>query len=78
MTTILTIIGGIVLLLGAVTKIPPALCALIRACIPVATALHELRQAVSRRSNETSEHESLSSPWPTADCSTEVQQPDRP
>jgi hypothetical protein len=47
----LAIIGGTAIILGAATKIPPAICALIRACIPVAVALRDLRHTISRRSN---------------------------
>jgi hypothetical protein len=54
MTTALAIIGGTVLILGAATKIPPAVCALVRACIPVAAALHDLRHAISHRNKEPS------------------------
>jgi hypothetical protein len=52
MTTALAIIGGAVIILGAATKIPPAFCALIRACIPVVIALHDLRHAILHPSNE--------------------------
>jgi hypothetical protein len=55
MTTALAIIGGTAIILGAATKIPPAICALIRACIPLAAALHDLRNAISRSSNETTQ-----------------------
>jgi hypothetical protein len=57
MTTALAIIGGAALILAAVTTIPPAVCALIRACIPVAAALHDLRHAISQGSEETSQHQ---------------------
>jgi hypothetical protein len=52
MTTALAIIGGTAVILGAATKIPPAVCALIRACIPMAAAFHDLRHAIRHRSNE--------------------------
>jgi hypothetical protein len=47
MTVALAIAGGIVVVLAAATKIPPAVGALIRAFIPVVTAVHDLRQAIS-------------------------------
>jgi hypothetical protein len=52
MTTTLAIIGGAVIILGAATKVPLAVCALIRACIPVATAFHDLRRAIFRHDDE--------------------------
>lgn len=52
MTTVLAIIGGIAVILGAATKIPPAVCALIRACIPLVTAIHDLGRAIRHRRNE--------------------------
>lgn len=51
MTTALAIIGGIAVILGAATRIPPAVSAFIRACIPMVTALRELHRAIRRRSN---------------------------
>jgi drug/metabolite transporter (DMT)-like permease len=45
MTITLAIIGGILIVLNAVSRIPLAVSALIRACIPVVTAVHDLRQA---------------------------------
>jgi hypothetical protein len=63
MTTALAIIGATVIILGAATKIPPAISALIRACIPVAIALHDLRHAISHHSNDISrEHDEPQSP----------------
>ena len=50
MTTALAIIGGIAIILGAATKIPLAVCALIRSCIPVVTAIHDLSRAIRPRS----------------------------
>jgi hypothetical protein len=47
MTTALAIIGGIVIILGALAKVPPAASTLIRACIPVVRAVHDLRHAIS-------------------------------
>jgi hypothetical protein len=44
-TTALSIIGGIVLLLGAGTQIPAAIADLMRACVPLAAAFRELRDA---------------------------------
>ena len=55
MTTALAIIGGTALILGAATRIPPAACTLIRACIPVATALHDLRRAISHHYSGTTQ-----------------------
>ncbi len=52
MTTALAIIGGIAVILGAATKIPPAVCTLIRTCIPLVTAIHDLGHAIRHRSNE--------------------------
>jgi hypothetical protein len=52
MTTALAIIGSLAIILGAATKIPPAVCALIRACIPLVTAIHDLGRAIRHRSNE--------------------------
>lgn len=52
MTTALAIIGGIAIILGAATKIPPAVCTLIRTCIPLVNAIHDLGQAIRRRSDE--------------------------
>jgi hypothetical protein len=52
MITALATIGGIAVILGAATKIPPAVCALIRACIPLVTAIHDLGHAIRHRSNE--------------------------
>jgi hypothetical protein len=52
MTTALAIIGGIAVILGAATKIPPAVCALIRGCIPMVTAIHDLGHAITHRGNE--------------------------
>ena len=46
MTIALAIIGGIVIILGAATRIPPAAAAFLRACIPLITALHDLRDAL--------------------------------
>ncbi|GAA1457457.1 hypothetical protein GCM10009603_07320 [Nocardiopsis exhalans] len=44
-TTVLTVIGGTVLIIGAAARLPHAVAELIRSCIPVVTALHELRSA---------------------------------
>lgn len=46
MTTTLAIIGGIVIVLGASAKIPHAVSVLIRACIPMVKAFHDLRRAI--------------------------------
>ncbi|MBN6547645.1 hypothetical protein, partial [Actinacidiphila bryophytorum] len=48
MTTILAVIGAAVVVFGALAEIPPALAALVRACIPVVAAVRELRAALSR------------------------------
>jgi len=52
MTTALALIGGIAVILGAVTKIPPAVCALIRACIPLVAAIHDLGHVVRNHGEE--------------------------
>jgi hypothetical protein len=63
MTIALATIGGIVVILGAATKIPPAICALIRACIPLVTAIHDLGYAIRHRSNEANDaHENQPAP----------------
>jgi hypothetical protein len=46
MTIALAIIGGIVVILAAATRIPLAAAAFLRACIPLITAIHDLREAV--------------------------------
>ncbi|MFJ5045531.1 hypothetical protein ACIQH7_09795 [Streptomyces anulatus] len=48
LTTMLAVIGGIVIILGAAARIPNAVAELIRACIPVINAFHELRTALKR------------------------------
>jgi hypothetical protein len=48
MTIALAIIGGTAVILGAAAKIPPALSALMRACIPVIAAARELRSAIDQ------------------------------
>ena len=58
MTIALAAIGSMALILGAAARIPPAICTLIRACIPVVTALHDLSRAISRHgSGTTQEHD---------------------
>ena len=52
MTTALTIIGGAAVILSAATKIPPAVCALVRACVPVVAAFHDLRRAFQHPGHE--------------------------
>jgi hypothetical protein len=47
MTTALAILGGIVVILGAMTKVPAAAAAFVRACIPLITAIHDLRDALA-------------------------------
>jgi len=51
MTTTLAIIGGIAVILGAAAKVPPAICTLIRSCIPVATAFRDLHHAIYHHEN---------------------------
>lgn len=45
----LAVIGGVVLLLTAATKIPAAAAAFLRACIPLIEAFHELCDAIRQR-----------------------------
>lgn len=52
MTTALAIIGGTAVILSAATKIPPAVCALIRTCIPLVAAVHELHHAIRHSRND--------------------------
>ena len=47
-TEILAVIGGITLILTAAARIPVALAEFLRACILVATAVREIRTALSR------------------------------
>jgi hypothetical protein len=49
MTTVLATIGAVVIVLGAATKIPLAAAALIRACIPVVTAISDFHDALYRQ-----------------------------
>jgi len=51
MTTALAVIGGVTVILGAATKIPPIVAALIRTCIPIVTAIHDLRRALRSSGN---------------------------
>lgn len=58
MTTALAVIGGAVVILSAASKVPPAVSALVRACVPVVAAFHELRHAFHNpddRSGKTSD-----------------------
>jgi hypothetical protein len=48
MTTVLATIGAVVIVLGGATKIPLAAAALIRACIPVLTAISDFHDALYR------------------------------
>jgi hypothetical protein len=48
LTTVLAAIGGIVIIIGAVARIPHAMAELVRACVPVIGACHELRAAFGR------------------------------
>jgi hypothetical protein len=52
MTTALAIICGIDVLFGVATKIPTAACTLIRSCIPMVNAIHDLGHTIRHRSNE--------------------------
>jgi hypothetical protein len=52
MTTTLAIIGGIVIILGASAKIPHSISALLRACIPMVKAFHDLRRAIRAGGDE--------------------------
>ena len=52
MTTALAIIGCITVILGAATKIPAAVCALIRACIPMIAAFNDLHHAIRHLTNK--------------------------
>jgi hypothetical protein len=45
--TVISAISSTLLVLGATAALPRAVAALIRACIPVATAISELRGAVT-------------------------------
>jgi hypothetical protein len=48
-TVILATIGGTTLILTAAARVPPAFTEFLRACIPVITALRELRTALNGR-----------------------------
>jgi hypothetical protein len=48
MTTVLAIIGSIVIILTAATQIPQVAGALLRACIPLIKDFHDLRDAIRR------------------------------
>jgi len=50
-TEILAVIGGITLILTAAARIPAALAEFIQACILVANAARELRNAIPRRAS---------------------------
>lgn len=66
MTTVLATIGAVVIVLGAATKIPLAAAALIRACIPLLTAMSDFRDALCRtRRTHTAIHRSR-------ECETET------
>jgi hypothetical protein len=52
MTTTLAIIGGIIVVLGAAAKIPYTVSALIRACIPMVQAFHDLRRVMQQVSSD--------------------------
>jgi hypothetical protein len=49
-TTVLGVISSIVLVFGAATCIPRAAAHLVRACIPLVTAITELRAAIINNS----------------------------
>jgi uncharacterized membrane protein YphA (DoxX/SURF4 family) len=53
MTMVLTITGGIVLILGAATRIPTAATAFVRACVPLIAAIHDLHDAMTHHSRRT-------------------------
>ncbi|MCX4501128.1 hypothetical protein [Streptomyces anulatus] len=53
----LAVIGGIVIILGAAARIPNAVAELIRACIPVINAFHELRTALKRTTPQAGQKE---------------------
>lgn len=46
MTIALAVTGGIVILLGAASRIPPAAAAFLRACVPLIIAFREVRYAL--------------------------------
>ncbi|MFE6868717.1 hypothetical protein ACFVFS_19425 [Kitasatospora sp. NPDC057692] len=48
LTTLLAAIGGLVLLLGAIARLPTAAAEVVRACIPLLKAVAELRAAARR------------------------------
>ncbi|GES25233.1 hypothetical protein Aple_081320 [Acrocarpospora pleiomorpha] len=48
-TTILAAIGGATLILHTATRLPAALTDLVRACLPLLTAISDLRAALPRR-----------------------------
>ena len=62
-TGILAVIGGITLILTAAARIPAALAEFLRACILVATAVRELRTALTKRAprDDTAHTETLTS-----------------
>jgi hypothetical protein len=67
-TVILATIGGTTLILTAAARIPSALAEFLHACIPVVTALRELRTALNgripRSDSAKAEHPPLPSPPP--------------
>jgi hypothetical protein len=48
LTTILTLIGATVIILGEAERLPRALARLVRACIPLIMAIHHLRAALTQ------------------------------
>ncbi|MFC9621236.1 hypothetical protein ACFTXM_14980 [Streptomyces sp. NPDC056930] len=57
LTTVLAVIGGIVIIIGAAARVPKAVAELIQACIPVVHALNELRGAIKRSTQKVSREE---------------------
>ncbi|MCX4791765.1 MULTISPECIES: hypothetical protein [unclassified Streptomyces] len=62
LTTILAVIGGIVIIIGAAARVPKAVAELIQACIPVVHALNELRVATERNTQKVSREEDENTP----------------
>lgn len=52
MSTVLTIMAGIVVSLATAARIPAAAANLVRACVPLIAAWHEIRAALTRPSAE--------------------------
>jgi hypothetical protein len=75
-TAILAMIGGAALILTAAARIPPALVELLRACIPVVTALCELRTALNASTirDDSAQHED---PAPPSSSPSKAAEPGR-